>query len=169
MILDGESTSWVNNSPNLLAGKKCIELVDGEYRQQLLHYNNKERNIKDNSQISYAVPGVTPRNERERTIVYRFSISFFSEEVHQRKFNIKHAAKVVEKISTVITKSTDIDVKIVDTDLLLTSSVIGKYCLIDEIRNVIDESLPKSVDFLTKNALDDDTSKQLSSRAHFLG
>ena len=160
MILDGESTSWVKNSPHLLAGKKCIALVDGEYRRQHLHYDDKERNIKNNSRRSYAVPGVTPRNERERTIVYGFFVSFFSEEVHERKFNIKDAAKVVEKLSTVITKSTDIDVKTVDTDVVLMSSIIGKDCSIDEIRNVIDKSVPESADSLMENALDDDTSNQ---------
>ena len=115
MILDGESTSQDLNSLYLLPGKKHFALIDGEYVRQQLHYDSKEINVENNSHRSHYSHGLTPKMEYERTIIYECVVSFFSEEVYDRKSNINGAKKFMGKLTE----------KLVDSDLEQMSTIVG--------------------------------------------
>ena len=48
LCLDGNHDTWVKHSPNVMVGRRCIAFTDGEYRRQLLYYDDQMM-CKDNT------------------------------------------------------------------------------------------------------------------------
>ena len=125
LCLDGNHDTWVKHSPNVMVGRRCIAFTDGEYRRQLLYYDDQMMGKDNTTRRSYATHGVSPKLERERSAVYEFIVKFFGTEVSSRKFSVSEAWTISKGLTTVVKLSAkEKIVDVVDDDLNVVTNII---------------------------------------------